>query len=174
MKAVLLALIVIVYQGSSAQNDTRANTDQTRLKEILQKTGEYCHRLENAVFDFVCLEEITERIRQSPEFRYDGPMERENSMGIPHLRVYERTKKNRYLYEYRLIGRAEPRITLTSEFGIEKNGIRFPSRLFSEEAYVNRQGKKVKLSETSVVYRDYRFFIVDVDVSRTLIERRYP
>jgi hypothetical protein len=278
----VLAGMVIFYQSQPSQYDIQANADQTRLKEILQKTGEYCHRLENAVFDFVCLEEITEKIRQSPEFRKELPMERD-SLGIPQLQVIERTKKNKYLYEYQLIGKkekseerrtllekngkkkiqkearletsrlyyenivfgpidlfrrfgqlyldwrvvneetmnqekvvvieavpksgltqfypygkiwlsesdsgimkiewneksitnyqfieeqakksnAEPWITLISEFGVKKNGIRFPSRLVCEEAYINRQGKKAKSSETTVVYRDYKFFTVDVDV----------
>jgi hypothetical protein len=117
----ILAVMVIFSQRTAPQNNTRANADQTRLKEILQKTGEYCRKLENAVFDFVCLEEITEKIRQPPEFRTELPMERD-SLGIPQRRVIERTKKNKYLYEYQLIGKkekSEERRTL-----LEKNGKR--------------------------------------------------
>jgi hypothetical protein len=119
LKLAILAVIVIVSQSAASQNNNQANADHTRLKEILQKTGEYCHRLENALFDFVCLEEITEKIRQSPEIRTESPMERD-SLGIPQLRVIERTKKNKYLYEYQLIGKkekSEERRTL-----LEKNG----------------------------------------------------
>ncbi|NIM91444.1 MAG: hypothetical protein GTO17_10910 [Candidatus Aminicenantes bacterium] len=38
------------------------NTEQERLKEILSKTSEYCRLLEKAAIDFVCLEEISEKI----------------------------------------------------------------------------------------------------------------
>lgn len=57
---------------------------------------------------------------------------------------------------------AKPLLTLTAEFDIEKNGIRFPSWLFFEEAVADRQGKKIKLSETTVIFRDYKFLTVDV------------
>ncbi|NIM91137.1 MAG: outer membrane lipoprotein-sorting protein [Candidatus Aminicenantes bacterium] len=60
--------------------------------------------------------------------------------------------------------RAEPRITLISEFGYEKNEIRFPSRFTFEEAYLDSKGEKFIRLEIIVVYRDYKFFTVDVDV----------
>ena len=60
--------------------------------------------------------------------------------------------------------KAKPQITLISEFDIEKNGIRFPSRVIFEEAYINRQGKKLVASEIAVTYKDYKFFTVEVDV----------
>ena len=60
--------------------------------------------------------------------------------------------------------KAEPRITHITEFGFEKNGIRFPSRYFIEEAYIKKKGKKIVHSETQVVYKDYKFFTVETDV----------
>jgi len=60
--------------------------------------------------------------------------------------------------------RAEPRITLISEFGYEKNEIRFPSRFTFEEAYLDPKGEKFIRLEIIVVYKDYKFFTVDVDV----------
>lgn len=59
---------------------------------------------------------------------------------------------------------ANQTITIISEFGYEKNGVRFPSRFLFEEAYVNDKGKKVVRSMIHTVYRDYKFFTVDVDV----------
>ena len=60
--------------------------------------------------------------------------------------------------------KGEPRITHTTEFGFEKNGIRFPNRYFIEEAYIKKNGKKIVHSETHVAYRDYKFFTVETDV----------
>jgi hypothetical protein len=64
--------------------------------------------------------------------------------------------------------KAEPQITLTSEYGIEKNGIRFPSRLVFEEAYTTLKGSKFTRSETTVIYKDYKFFTVEVDIKYKL------
>ena len=58
-----------------------------------------------------------------------------------------------------------PLLTLVSEYGIEKNGIRFPSRVFFEEAYFRKKTKKTQVvSKVTIKYKDYKFFSVDVDV----------
>lgn len=57
----------------------------------------------------------------------------------------------------------KPCISVTSDFDIEKNGIRFPSRHVIEEAYLDSRGKKFVRSETAVVYSDFRFFTVTVE-----------
>lgn len=60
-----------------------------------------------------------------------------------------------------------PVITVTSEFEVEKNGIRFPSRHLIEESYygaggMEHSGRFVR-SRTTIVYRDFRFFTVTVE-----------
>jgi hypothetical protein len=60
--------------------------------------------------------------------------------------------------------KSEPQITMTTEFGFEKNGLRFPSRHYIEEAYINKKGKKFVRSRTTVSYRDYKFFTVETQV----------
>jgi hypothetical protein len=57
-----------------------------------------------------------------------------------------------------------PRLTIRSEFSAEKNGIRFPSRLYIEEAYLNDKGKAFVRSKTDVVYKDFKFFTVEFEV----------
>ena len=57
-----------------------------------------------------------------------------------------------------------PRLVIRSEFSAEKNGIRFPSRLTVEEAYLKDSGKAFVRSKTDVVYRDFKFFTVEVEV----------
>ena len=59
---------------------------------------------------------------------------------------------------------SELSIALVTEYGFEKNGIRFPSRDYSEEAYLKPDGKKFIRSRTSVIYKDYKFFTVETDI----------
>jgi hypothetical protein len=56
-----------------------------------------------------------------------------------------------------------PQILQITEFGLEKNGIRFPNRFRIEEAYIGKNGKKRLRSVLDAVYRDYKFFTVAVD-----------
>jgi len=56
-----------------------------------------------------------------------------------------------------------PRIVLTSEYGFEKNGIRFPSRYSVQEIY-GRGSRRFQRSETTVLYDQYRFFTVETQV----------
>ena len=58
----------------------------------------------------------------------------------------------------------KPRITITSDFSVEKNGLRFPTKMFIEEAYLNERGRKFVRSETTVEYKDFKFFTVEVEV----------
>ncbi len=58
--------------------------------------------------------------------------------------------------------RAKPRITLTTEYGLEKNGILFPSKHFVREEYI-RMGNRAIFSETTINYDNYKFFIVDIE-----------
>jgi len=57
-----------------------------------------------------------------------------------------------------------PRITQRAEFSPEKNGLRFPSKLYIEEAYLTARGRVFVRSETTVVYKNFKFFTVEVAV----------
>jgi hypothetical protein len=57
-----------------------------------------------------------------------------------------------------------PRLVIRSDFSAEKNGIRFPSQLYVEEAYLKESGKAFIRSKTEVVYTDFKFFSVEYDV----------
>jgi hypothetical protein len=59
----------------------------------------------------------------------------------------------------------EPRVTSFTEFGFEKNGIRFPSLDFTEEGYLGRDGKKFVRAVTTVVYKNYKFFTVETETA---------
>jgi hypothetical protein len=273
--------------NSFAQEVSKKTLNRVKLNKILQKSKEYCRKLEKGAFNFVCLEEVVEK------FYHEGVDQQMMVAGSEHDRVprdafgyevYKKTKENNFLYEYQLIAKAgedqEKRvllekngkkknekdasletqyfrygrivfgplgllngywqqyhdyeivgedkigadkaivvaatpksslgenhpygkvwvresdfailkiewdqkslttleelkkqasmfganqvITIISEFGYEKNEVRFPSRFLFEEAYVNKEGKKVVRSMIHTVYRDYKFFTVDVDVN---------
>jgi hypothetical protein len=57
--------------------------------------------------------------------------------------------------------KAAPEVRSFTEFGIEKNGLRFPSLDVTEEAYRDADGKLFVRSRTSVLYRDHKFFTVE-------------
>ncbi len=60
---------------------------------------------------------------------------------------------------------ATPLITFISEFGFEKNKIRFPNKYSVEKIYIPRQGgRRFLRSEITVVYDNYKFFTVDTKV----------
>ena len=61
---------------------------------------------------------------------------------------------------------AAPIITFISEFGFEKNKIRFPNKYSVEEVYryLSRGGRRFRMSITTVIYDNYKFFIVDTKV----------
>jgi hypothetical protein len=64
----------------------------------------------------------------------------------------------------RTIGhQAEPRVSVVGYYGVEKNGIRFPDRLVIREDYRSTRGT-YRVSEATVRYEDYKFFIVETEV----------
>jgi hypothetical protein len=58
---------------------------------------------------------------------------------------------------------SQPQVRSYSEFGFEKNGLRFPSLDLTEEAYIDKDGKKFVRAVTKVVYKDYKFFTVETE-----------
>jgi hypothetical protein len=56
-----------------------------------------------------------------------------------------------------------PRVVLTSEYALEKNGIRFPRRYTVKETYV-RGGRRFQRSQIDVLYDRYKFFTVETQV----------
>jgi hypothetical protein len=51
------------------------------------------------------------------------------------------------------------------EYGVEKNGIRFPSWQSVQEALVSATStNKVVLEDISYIYGNYKFFIVNVEI----------
>jgi hypothetical protein len=275
-------LISLRTETANSSTMSRGPAEEVRLAAILNKSIKYCRKLEKAALDFVCLEEISEKI--------DYSRDREDEISFPlptgirtDIKIAKRKQENTYLYDfqftrkgelkkenrtllekngktareqdapletsvfqvrnvlfgplgllnenmqgyhdYQFVGEEEVQgekiavidatpkktltgahgfgrvwikegdgsvlkiewkpesipdlnnlqirakkyqselaVTLITEYGFEKNGIRFPSRDYSEEAYLKPDVKKFVRSRTSVVYRDYKFFTVETDI----------
>jgi outer membrane lipoprotein-sorting protein len=68
------------------------------------------------------------------------------------------------LEEWAKAHEARPQITAFSEYGLEKNGLRFPTRSFVQNAYVRKDGRTFVSGEMSVIYKNYRFFTVETEI----------
>jgi len=66
--------------------------------------------------------------------------------------------------EWAKIHEAEPQITAYSEYGFEKNGLRFPSRSYTENAFIEKNKRKFVNGEISISYKNYRFFMVETEI----------
>lgn len=62
------------------------------------------------------------------------------------------------------IGDLKKTIIWSVSYGIEKNGVRFPSKQLIQEFLINKEGEKFIHEETLFNYVDYKFFKVEVDV----------
>ena len=61
--------------------------------------------------------------------------------------------------------RAKPQVVSYTEFGFEKNGLRFPSVDFTEEAYLADNNKVFIRAQTKVAYKNYKFFTVESETA---------
>jgi hypothetical protein len=61
--------------------------------------------------------------------------------------------------------KAEPQVTSLSEYGFEKNGLRFPSSDSTEEAYIKKDGEKFVRADTIIIYKNYKFFTVETEIT---------
>ncbi|MEN6561122.1 MAG: hypothetical protein ABFD52_10145 [Acidobacteriota bacterium] len=269
----LLVLLVLPAPAARPSQAAAAGSEAGTLTRALAQAGDYCARLARASIDFVCLEEVTERIQERnpvyPASAFGRPGWRNDVVEHQYLYDYQfvtedgqRTEKRRVLkidgikrkdeaadldtltflyknvlfgavdlldetrqgfYRYALKGRemmdgqpalvieataapglavdvhrgtvwlresdaailkivwngaslernaairmtakefkGAPQILQVTEFGLEKNGVRFPTRFAVEEAYITKRGRKVVRSTMDAVYRDYKFFTVEV------------
>jgi len=62
------------------------------------------------------------------------------------------------------IGDLKKKIIWSVSYGIEKNGVRFPSKQLIQEFLINKEDEKFIHGETLFNYVDYKFFKVEVDV----------
>lgn len=269
----LLVLLVLPAPAARPSQAAAPGSEAATLTRALAQAGDYCARLTRASIDFVCLEEVTERIQERnpvyPSSAFGRPSWRNDIAEHQYLYDYQfvtehgqKTEKRRVLkidgikrkdeasdldtltyiyknvlfgavdlldetrqgfYRYALKGRemmdgqpalvieatpapglavdvhrgtvwlresdaailkivwngaslernaairmtakefkGAPQILQVTEFGLEKNGVRFPTRFAVEEAYITKRGRKIVRSTMDAVYRDYKFFTVEV------------
>ena len=79
-------------------------------------------------------------------------MDQESLEGYESLKARAEKRKTR------------PVLAAIHEYGIEKNGIRFPSRTVFEESYVGPWIPKYLNSQVIIEYKNYRFFTVEVKI----------
>ena len=122
------------------QKDTWVETD--RLGEILEKTGKYCEGLKKVIFDFVCYENITEKVflygTKKATKRVEGTGER---LLIKELK-FKRTKTKTYLYDYQMVKKGNE--------GFEKRIL-----LQEDKKKKNQEDAKLKLQRFAAKYLIY-------------------
>jgi len=147
--AVFIIIPSILIFGQSTDS---SSTEQAELEEILEKCGDYCHRLANSALDFVCIEKIKEEMFFHPQMLVSQGGARYSSVG-------RTTRKNVYVYDYQLIRKKlqikESRILL-EENGKKKNekDAELKTHLFGHENIIF--GPVGLLSEFWQQYYDYR------------------
>jgi hypothetical protein len=278
-----LLLLFICYPRAFPQNQQRVIPKETeKLGEILKKTEDYCEQLKKVIFDFVCLENIKEKVflystkkanmmvketgerlfitelkfkrTKTTTYQYDYQMVRKGKEEFEKRILLKENKKVRqqenaqlklqrfeakYLvygpvgflsrywqnyFDYKIIdqeifdgrgaylieivpnslreenysfgkvwvdsgnysilkiewdqrsiknikdsvesraGELKRSVTWGAIYGVEKNGIRFPSRQYIEETFTSLSGKKYTKYTVDIIYDNYKFFTVETDV----------
>jgi len=266
---IFIPLITLAFAmltpGSGLLENSAQVTDQEKLQNILEKTADYCRKLEKASLFFVCREEIQEYLLDDSrpssygrvnKYIYDYQMIRKAEKiterrtlvqedGRKRFEENAELKTQRFWHEhvifgplgllgdvaqeshdFRIIGDESwkhrraiviealpkkpeakghlygkiwidsedysvlkiewdqssmknieelekkalkqalvPKITFISEYDLEKNGIRFPSRYVVKEEYLHPRWGRFTASETQAVYEDYKFFLVETEVT---------
>ena len=136
------AFALISFSPSIFAQNVSAQTDQVKMMQILKRSREYCRRLSQVALDFVCMEEVSEKYIDVNQVAVRfGRGSRFQEKGV--------VRKHKYLYDYQFI---------------RKDGRKIEKRILLEEDGVKKKRKKIVHSETQVVYKDYKFFIVETDV----------
>jgi len=110
---VVLFLFGFLARGSGKPlplHQTGKQTDESRLAEILLKTGQYCERLKAVALHFICTEEVKEKIHNP--YRFLGS--KWKTRNRKHV-----TENNYYVYDYQLVRKEDPK---ESRILIQENG----------------------------------------------------
>jgi hypothetical protein len=60
--------------------------------------------------------------------------------------------------------KASPHIQIILEYGVEEKGIRFPSEYSILEEYINTRREHFVCLDTTVFFKNYKFFVVETEV----------
>ena len=67
-------------------------------------------------------------------------------------------------YEEDVTGGVKRNVRWAASYEVEKNGIRFPSKQLIEEVFITEAGKEYPSNLITIIYDNYKFFMVEVDV----------
>ena len=65
--------------------------------------------------------------------------------------------------KFKKLGDFKRTVTWRVTYGIEKNGVRFPSKQFIQDGIIDSTGEKKIMEEISFIYDNYKFFIVEIE-----------
>ena len=136
------------------------------LSEAWQRHHEYRILKEEKIRDEkAIIVEAVPHSGQELEHLFGKAWIRKDDFSILKIEWYQRSMGNfEKIEEFAKELNAEPQITFISEYAFEKNGIRFPSKYFVKEEYIHPYRRNIRRSETTVTYRDYKFFTVETSV----------
>ena len=106
----VLLISGFMITGLAAQEPTKVSAEDTALlKQVMQKTGDYCERLKAVALDFICHENMQEKVyfynKKSSYRRSDVAGEMIYSTQLQLRRVQDKT----YVYDYQMIRKEEER-----------------------------------------------------------------
>lgn len=89
----------------------------------------------------------------------------EKDFSILRIEIYQQSIKNfEEIAQMADKHKVTPRITIINEYDVVKNGIRFPSRVYYEEAYKGARDTVIIQSQAAVTFKDYKFYNVKTDI----------
>lgn len=89
----------------------------------------------------------------------------EKDYSILRIEIYQQSIQN-FEEIAKMAGKHKvtPCITIINEYEVVKSGIRFPSRVYYEEAYKGARDTVIIQSQAAVIFTDYKFYNVSTDV----------
>jgi len=102
--------LLCMNPGLGAQAPSKASAeDAALLRQVMQKTGDYCERLKAVALDFICHENMQEKVyfynKKSSYRRSEVAGEMIYSTQLQLRRIQDKT----YVYDYQMIRKAEER-----------------------------------------------------------------
>ncbi len=116
--AALMALVLAA--GPSLSQTSQDPPADARLARILERTKEYCAKLERAALDFTCLEKIEERTYSMTEEAPDVSIPQPGGMSYAYKSVKTPYYANTYVYDYQFVRRGSHKTE--NRILVEENG----------------------------------------------------
>jgi len=117
----LAALLVLgLAAGPSLLRTSQEPAADARLARILERTKEYCAKLERAALDFTCLEKIEERTYSATEEAPDVSIPQPGGMSYAYKSIKTPYYANTYVYDYQFVRRGSHKTE--NRLLVEENG----------------------------------------------------